>query len=116
MSADQVLSYIVPGSGSYGNADLRPAPLYLGADPVRDDRRWAAPSCCCSTANSRPTEPLPVRLTLLPVSAVALLALLALANVISTLAICGMGLCPQAPSGYLIFNDNLSLTLLGKTP
>jgi disulfide bond formation protein DsbB len=63
-----------------------------------------------------PAEPLPARMTVLPVSAVALLAALALGNVISTLAICGMGLCPETPSGYLILNDNLNLTLLGKAP
>jgi hypothetical protein len=55
-------------------------------------------------------------LKVLPVLAVALLATLALGNVISTLAICGAGLCPDNPAGYMIFNDNLSLTLLGKTP
>jgi hypothetical protein len=55
-------------------------------------------------------------MTVLPVSAVALLAALALGNVISTLAICGMGFCPETPSGYLILNDNLNLTLLGKAP
>ncbi len=32
----------------------------------------------------------------------------------STLAICGVGLCPEIPGGYLLFNDNLSLTLLGQ--
>jgi hypothetical protein len=41
--------------------------------------------------------------------AVALLALLAVANVVSTLAICGVGLCPETPGGYLIFNENLGL-------
>jgi hypothetical protein len=45
---------------------------------------------------------------------VAVLGALAVANVISTLAICGWGItCPENPGGYLIFNDNLSLTLLG---
>ena len=62
------------------------------------------------------TDVPPSRLKVLPVLAVALLATLALANVISTLAICGAGLCPDNPAGYMIFNDNLSLTLLGKTP
>jgi disulfide bond formation protein DsbB len=62
------------------------------------------------------TDVLPSRLKVLPVLAVALLATLALGNVISTLAICGAGLCPDNPAGYMIFNDNLSLTLLGKTP
>jgi disulfide bond formation protein DsbB len=63
------------------------------------------------------TDVLPARLKVLPVLAVAVLAALALGNVISTLAICGLGVaCPENPGGYMIFNDNLSLTLLGKTP
>ena len=62
------------------------------------------------------TDVLPSRLKVLTVLAVALLATLALGKVISTLAICGAGLCPYNPAGYMIFNDNLSLTLLGKTP
>ena len=69
-----------------------------------DDRQFAA------------AELLPARLKVLEVLAVALLAALALGNVISTLAICGAGLCPENPGGYLIFNDSLSLTLLGETP
>jgi hypothetical protein len=56
-----------------------------------------------------PAGPLPARLSILPMSAVALLALLAVGNVVSTLAICGIGLCPETPGGYLIFNENLGL-------
>jgi hypothetical protein len=55
--------------------------------------------------------PLPWRLKVLPISAVALLALLTLGNIASTLAICGVGLCPETPSGYLIFHENLGLAL-----
>jgi disulfide bond formation protein DsbB len=109
IAADQVLLYVVPGSGSYGNvilglhlyswALLMFVAIVAGcAVMLLFDRQFAA------------AEPLPVRLTLLPVLGVALLGLLALGNVISTLAICGVGLCPETPSGYLIFNDNLSLT------
>jgi len=53
--------------------------------------------------------PIPLRQVTLPILAVALLALLAVANVVSTLAICGVGLCPETPGGYLIFNENLGL-------
>jgi hypothetical protein len=54
-------------------------------------------------------------MTLLPLLAVALLALLAVGNVASTLAICGVGLCPETPGGYLIFHENLGLAQL-KSP
>jgi len=114
ISAQQVLVYIVPDSGSYGNAIfglhlytwalLMFALIVVGsAFMLLFDRQFA------------PTEPLGARPTLLPVTAIALLLLLAVGNVVSTLAICGLGVaCPEKPSGYLIFNDNLSVTLLGK--
>ncbi|MGB6346795.1 MAG: disulfide bond formation protein B [Methyloceanibacter sp.] len=114
ISAWQMLVYIVPESGSYGNAIfglhlytwalLMFALIVVGsAFMLLFDRQFA------------PTEPLGARPTLLPVTAIALLLLLAVGNVVSTLAICGLGVaCPEKPSGYLIFNDNLSVTLLGK--
>jgi hypothetical protein len=59
--------------------------------------------------------PLPWRPEVLPTSAVALLALLTLGNIASTLAICGVGLCTETPSGYLIFHENIGLAF-AKTP
>lgn len=114
ISARHILIYIVPGSGSYGNAVFG---LHLYT--------WAFIAFVLIIVGSafmllfdrqfKPTEPLPARLRLLPVLAIALLLLLAVGNVISTLAICGIGVaCPENPSGYLIFNENLSLTRLGK--
>jgi disulfide bond formation protein DsbB len=111
VSVRQILLHIVPGSGSYGNAILD---LHLyswaliafsliiigSAIMLLFDRQFAA------------TER--DRLKVLPVSAVVLFVSLVVANVVSTLAICGVGLCPETPGGYLIFNDNLSLTLLGQ--
>jgi disulfide bond formation protein DsbB len=113
ISIRQILEYIVPGTGSYGNAifglhlytwaALMFALIIIGsAVMLLFDRQY------------EPAGPIPLRQVTLPLLAVALLALLAVGNVVSTLAICGIGLCPEAPSGYLIFNDNLSLTLLGK--
>jgi disulfide bond formation protein DsbB len=114
MSADQVLHYIVPGTGSYGNAifglHLYSWALIAFAVVVAGsgvmlifDRQFEVPS------------PPSLPLTVLPLTAVALLALLAVGNVASTLAICGVGLCPEAPGGYLIFHENLGLALL-KSP
>lgn len=114
MSADQVLHYIVPGTGSYGNAifglhfyswSLIAFAVVVAGSGVMlmFDRQF----------ESSPPPPLP--LTVFPLTAVALLALLAVGNVASTLAICGVGLCPEVPGGYLIFHENLGLALL-KSP
>jgi len=114
VSADQVLHYIVPGSGAYGDAIfglhlytwslIMFAAVVLGsAVMLLFDRQF-------DTAG-----PVPWRLKVLLMSAVALLALLTLGNIASALAICGAGLCPEASSGYLIFHENLGLAL-AKTP
>ena len=62
------------------------------------------------------SEPWSTRLSVLPLTAFALLFVLAVGNVISTVLICGAGLCPDVPAGYLIFNDNLRLTDLAQSP
>jgi disulfide bond formation protein DsbB len=114
MSADQVLHYIVPGTGSCGNAIFG---LHFYS--------WSLIAFAVVVAGSgvmlmfdhqfesSPPPPLPP--TVFPLTAVALLALLAVGNVASTLAICGVGLCPEVPGGYLIFHENLGLALL-KSP
>ena len=110
ISADQVLHYVVPGSGSYGNT-IFGLHLYTWAFIA-----FAAVVVGCGVMllfdrqfeSALPPSPM----TLLPLSAVALLTLLAVSNVASTLAICGVGLCPEAPSGYLIFHENLGLARL----
>jgi len=110
ISADQVLHYVVPGSGSYGNTSFG-LHLYTWAFIA-----FAAVVVGCGVMllfdrQFESTLP-PSPMTLLPLSAVALLALLAVGNVASTLAICGVGLCPEAPSGYLILHENLGLARL----
>jgi len=110
ISADQVLHHVVPGSGSYGNT-IFGLHLYTWAFIA-----FAAVVVGCGVMllfdrqfeSALPPSPM----TLLPLSAVALLTLLAVSNVASTLAICGVGLCPEAPSGYLIFHENLGLARL----
>jgi disulfide bond formation protein DsbB len=111
ISADQALHYIVPESGSYGNAIFG---LHLYS--------WSLIAFVTLVAGSGvmllfdhqfdPARPPPTQLGRLPLTAVAMLGLLAVANLASTLAICGVGLCPEAPSGYLIFHENLGLAQL----
>jgi disulfide bond formation protein DsbB len=115
VSIRQILLHIVPDTGSYGSPIFG---LHLYT--------WALFSFGLMVVGTgimllferqfAPFEPVPNRQTLLPVLAFMVFAALAVGNVISTLSICGVGLCPKDPSGYIIFNDNLSVTLLGKAP
>ena len=104
-----------PGSPGYGNAIfglhlytwafIAFALMIVGcAVLLLDDRQFAR------------SEPWSTRLSVLPLTAFALLFVLAVGNVISTVLICGAGLCPEVPAGYLIFNDNLRLTDLAQSP
>jgi disulfide bond formation protein DsbB len=115
ISIRQILLHIVPDTGSYGSPIFG---LHLYS--------WALISFALMVVGTgimllferqfAPFEQAPNRRTVLPVLAFMVFAALAVGNVISTLSICGVGLCPKDPSGYIIFNDNLSVTLLGKTP
>ena len=110
ISIRQILDHIVPGTGSYGNA-IFGLHLYTwafiafvlmiigSAIMLLDDRQFSR------------AEPLSSRLRPLPVTAVATFILLAIGNVVSTVLLCGGGFCPETPGGYLIFNDNLRVTM-----
>ena len=113
VAARQILDHVVPGSGSYGN-DIFGLHLYTWAFiafslmivgsglMLLDDRQFAR------------TEPWSSRMNVLPLSAFVMFLALAVGNVISTVLICGGGFCPETPAGYLILNDNLSLTMLSE--
>ena len=115
ISMRQILTHIVPGTGSYGNeifglhlyswAFIAFALMIIGsAIMLLDDRQFAR------------TEPWSNRLNVLPLTAFVLFVALAIGNVVSTILICGTVFCPEAPAGYLIFNDNLSLTQFSQAP
>lgn len=108
MSADQVLHYIVPGSGFYGK-EIFGLHLYSWALIMFVAIGLGCGAMLLFDRQYEPSGPPPLRQVTLPILAVALLALLAVGNVLSTLAICGVGLCPEAPGGYLIFHENLGL-------
>jgi len=102
ISMRQILVHIVPGTGSYGNpifgvhlytwAFIAFALLIVAcAIMLLDDRQFAR------------TEPMSARLRVLPLTALTVFLVLAVANVISTLALCGMGFCPDLPTDYLLF-------------
>ena len=109
MSMRQILLHIVPGTGSYGNAILGLhlytwafiafALMIVGcAILLFDNRQFSRP------------EPWSQRLGVLPLTALVTFFVLAVGNVFSTLLICGAGFCPDNPTEYLIFNDQLGLT------
>lgn len=102
ISMRQILLHIVPGTGSYGNpvfgihlytwAFIAFAITVIGcAIMLMDDRQFAR------------AEPMSVRLKALPLSSLLLFLILAIANIFSTLALCGMGLCPDNPQDYMLF-------------
>lgn len=104
ISMRQILLHIVPGTGSYGNA-IFGLHLYTWAFVafglmivgcaimLLDDRQFSR------------AEPMSMRLKVLPLTALLLFLVLAIGNVASTIAICDIGLCPDSPSGYMLFDS-----------
>jgi disulfide bond formation protein DsbB len=110
VSIRQILDYIVPGTGSYGNAVFG-LHLYTWAFIAFVLMIVGSAIMLFADRQFSRAEPMSSRLKPLPVTAIVTFLLLALANVVSTVLICGAGFCPENPGGYLIFNDNLQLTM-----
>lgn len=100
----QILLYIVPGTGHYGNdvfglhlytwAFIGFAAIVLGcAIMLLDDRQFSR------------AEPMSVRLKPLPLSVLLLFLTLAIANIFSTIALCGTGICPDEPKDYMLLQE-----------
>jgi disulfide bond formation protein DsbB len=104
ISVRQILLHIVPGTGSYGNA-IFGLHLYTWAFfgfvaivvgcaiMLLDDRQFSR------------AEPMSVRLKVLPLSALLLFLTLAIANIASTVALCGAGFCPDDPKTYQLLDS-----------
>ncbi|MFW2391291.1 MAG: disulfide bond formation protein B [Alphaproteobacteria bacterium] len=101
ISLRQIVLHIIPGTGHYGNdvfglhlytwAFIAFAAIILGcAIMLLDDRQFSR------------AEPMSVRLKVLPLSALLLFLTLAIANIASTVALCGAGLCPDDPKTYML--------------
>lgn len=101
----QILIHIVPGTGSYGNpvfglhlytwAFIAFVVIVVGcAIMLLDDRQFSR------------VEPMSVRLKPLPLSALLLFLVLAVANIFSTIALCGAGFCPDEPKDYILFQSS----------
>lgn len=63
-----------------------------GAILLLNDRQFGRP------------EPWSSRLSVLPLTAFVVFAVVAVGNLMSTLLICGIGFCPENPTQYLLFN------------
>ncbi len=105
ISMRQILIHIVPGTGSYGNpvfglhlytwAFIAFVVIVVGcATMLLDDRQFSR------------AEPMSVRLKPLPLSALLLFLVLAVANIFSTIALCGAGFCPDEPKDYILFDSS----------
>jgi disulfide bond formation protein DsbB len=104
ISMRQILLHIVPGTGSYGNA-IFGLHLYTWAFiafglmivgcavMLLDDRQFSR------------TEPMSMRLKVLPLTALLLFLVLAISNIASTVALCGAGFCPDSPKDYMLFES-----------
>jgi disulfide bond formation protein DsbB len=97
----QMLVYVVPGSGSYGNevfgmhlyswAFIAFVAIVVGAAIMLFyDRQFGR------------GEPLSDRLDAFTLTALVTFAVLVVGNIFSTLFLCGFGFCPAAPAGYLL--------------
>ncbi len=105
ISMRQILIHIVPGTGSYGNpvfglhlytwAFIAFVVIVVGCSiMLLDDRQFSR------------AEPMSVRLKPLPLSALLLFLVLAVANIFSTIALCGAGFCPDEPKDYILFESS----------
>lgn len=101
----QILIHIVPGTGSYGNpvfglhlytwAFIAFVVIVVGcAIMLLDDRQFSR------------VEPMSARLKPFPLSALLLFLVLAVANIFSTIALCGAGFCPDEPKDYILFQSS----------
>jgi disulfide bond formation protein DsbB len=97
----QMLLYIVPGSGSYGN-EVFGMHLYSWAFTGFVVIVVGAAVMLFYDRQFGRGEPLSSRLDALTLTALATFAVLVVGNVFSTLFLCGLGLCPEAPTGYVL--------------
>lgn len=100
----QVLLHIVPGTGSYGSSLLGmhfytwalvafALTIIAAAAMLLFERQFAAAGVDMDSDSSRRSE----------MSSVLLFLLLIVANAVLTFAECGVGLCPDSPTGYQLF-------------
>ena len=105
ISMRQVLLHIVPGTGFYGPA-VWGLHLYTWAFLFAVAIVLACALMLLGDRQFSQMQPVSGRMRGLPLIAVLLFFVLTLANVLSTVALCGTGLCPEAPVDYELFQMN----------
>jgi disulfide bond formation protein DsbB len=97
----QILIHIVPGTGSYGNAVFG-MHLYTWAFIAFVLMIAGSAILMCDDRQFERAEPWSSRLDVLSLTALVTFIVIAVGNVVSTLFICGLGACPDNPTGYLM--------------
>lgn len=107
ISGRQVLLHIVPGTGSYGNPIFG---LHLYTWALIAFVLMVVCAVVMLMFDRQFADTAAPRANVLSLMALSIFGAIIVANIVSTLLLCGVGLCPENPSGYLIFNDNLRAT------
>jgi hypothetical protein len=102
MAMRQILLHIVPGSGAYGNPFLG-LHLYSWAFIVFALMIVGSALLLLNDRQFARVEPLPRNLTMFPLVVFVTFVVLLIAEMISTLFLCGFGFCPDSPTGYVVF-------------
>jgi len=105
ISMRQVLLHIVPGTGFYG-PPVWGLHLYTWAFVFAVAIVAGSALMLLADRQFSQVQPISGRLKALPFIALVLFLVLTLANVFSTLALCGTGLCPEEPADYELFQLN----------
>lgn len=105
ISIRQILLHVVPGTGFYG-PDVLGLHLYTWAFLFAAAIVLGSAIMLLSDRQFSQVQPSSGRLRALPFTAVLLFLILIIANIFSTVALCGGGLCPEEPDDYELFSIN----------
>lgn len=105
ISIRQILLHIVPGTGFYG-PDVWGLHLYTWAFLFAVAIVLGSALMLLGDRQFSQVQLISGRLKALPFIALILFFVLTIANIFSTLALCGAGLCPENPVDYELFHMN----------
>lgn len=105
ISIRQILLHIVPGTGFYG-PDVWGLHLYTWAFLFAVAIVLGSALMLLGDRQFSQVQSISGRLKALPFIALILFFVLTIANIFSTLALCGTGLCPENPVDYELFHMN----------
>lgn len=105
MSMRQILEHIVPGTGFYG-PEVFGLRLYTWAFAAAVIIVLGCAVMLLADRQFARTEPMSAKLRALPLTALLLFLALTIANIFSTVALCGVGPCADNPEYYELFGEN----------